>query len=222
MLICENFVLVFLAKWELRGFAALTSQGKYCLIGAGIMDLYFRGKLMLEGKRLIVIDPNPTGVEFLDEILNQIKDSKRIRKVSSWLYALSHRNFIERETLVFKSLENQGILQCERRVHVKIFENWRYRFIKPEVVQSIMKQIENAFIDSADPDIECLCLTYLLKIARVYNNCISKKYRSRIYQRMQILLRDSNYDPTHLDLLKRIKKDIKNALSKGGIELLPY
>lgn len=222
MLICENFLLVFLQKWEHRGFAALTSQGTYCLMGAGILDLYFRGKLILEGKKLIVIDPNPTGVDFLDEILTKIKESKKIRKMSSWLYTLSGRNITERKNLILKSLENQGILQYERRVHIKIFENYRYNFLKPEVVQSLMKRIENAFIDSPDPDIAFLCLIYLLKIARVYNVCISKEYRSRIYQRMQTLLSHGNYDPTHLEMLKRIKKDIKNALSSGGIELLPY
>jgi hypothetical protein len=210
MLICENFLLVFLQKWEHRGYAALD---RYCLLGAGILDLYFRGKIMLEGKKLILIDPNPTGIDFLDEILNVIKESKKTRKVFRWLLILSGRNITEREDLILKNLENQGILQYERRVHAKIFENYRYKFFKPEVVQSLMKQIENAFIDNPDPDIECFCLIYLIKMARVYNNCISKENRSRIYQRMQLLLRHGNYDPNHLEMFKRIKKDIGNALS---------
>lgn len=213
MLIAESYLLVFLEKWKHRKSIAFGHEGTLCLAGAGIMNLYLRGKLILEGKRLKIIDTTPTGVEFLDEILTMIKDSKKIRKLNRWIILISNYRNIKCDSLVFKSLENQGILQFERRILYK----WRYNFIRPEVIQSLLQRIQNAFIDNLDPDIELLCLLSLLKITRLFKVCISKEYRNQVKYRMEQLLRFGNYDPSHLEMIVKTKKAIRNALREGII-----
>jgi len=213
MLIAESYLLVFLEKRKHRKSIAFGHEGILCLAGAGIMDLYLRGKLVLEGKRLKIIDTTPTGVEFLDEILTMIKDSKKIRKLNRWIILISNYRNIKCDSLVFKSLENQGILQFERRILYK----WRYNFIRPEVIQSLLQRIQNAFIDNLDPDIELLCLLSLLKITRLFKVCISKEYRNQVKYRMEHLLRLGNYDPSHLEMIVKTKKAIRNALREGII-----
>lgn len=213
MLICESYLLVFLEKWKHRKSIAVGQENTVCLAGAGIMDLILRGKLMIERKRLKLIDTNPTGVEYLDEILAMIKDSKKIRKLNRWIILISNYRSIKCDSLVFKSLENQGILQFEKR----IFYKWRYNFIRPEVIQSLLQRIQNAFIDNLDPDIELLCLLSLLKITRLFKVCISKEYRNQVKYRMEQLLRFGNYDPSHLEMIVKTKKAIRNALREGII-----
>ncbi len=223
MLICESYLLVYLEKWKHRKSIAFGHDGTTCLAGAGIMDLFLRGKLILEGKRLEVINTNPTGVEFLDEILTMIKDSKKVRKLKRWIILISNYRNIKCDSLVFKSLENQGILQCEQRVTARIFYKWRYNIIRPEVIQSLLQRIQNAFIDNIDPDIEFLCLLKLIQISRLFKVCISKEYRSIAKHRLEHLLRFGNYDPSHLEMIKSIKKAINDALTDAGIELaIPY
>lgn len=217
MLICESYVLVFLEKWKHRKSVAFGHEGTVCLAGAGIMDLYLRGKLIKEGKRLKVIDTNPTGVEFLNEILTLINDSQKIRKLKRWIILLSNYRNIKSDSLVFKNLENQGILQCEKKVTAKIFYKWRYSIIRQEVIQSLLQRIQNVFIDTPDPDIEFLCLLKLLQIGRLFNVCISKEYRSIAKRRLELLLRVGNYDPNHLDMILSIKKSIKSALTEDII-----
>jgi len=222
MLICENYLLIFLEKWKHRKSIALGQETAVCLAGAGIMDLILRGKLLLEGKKLILIDPNPIGVEFLDEILTVIKDSKDIRKLKSWIIVLSSKGSIELDNMVLKRLENQGILQFEMRVAAKIFHKWSYNFIKPEVIQSLLQRIQKAFIaNSLDPDIELLCLLYLLKSGRIFKLCIPKEYRNQVKLQMEHLLRFGNYDPSYLEMIKQVKKAIKSALTDVGMEVIP-
>jgi len=220
MLIAESYLLVFLEKWKHRKSIAF-GQGSICLAGAGIMELILREKLMIEGKRLKIIDPNPIGVEFLDEILTLIKDSKKIRKLNKWIILISSGRSIDCETLVFKGLENQSIVKFEKRVFAKVFYNWKYDVTKPEVIQSLLQRIQNAFIDNIEPDIELLCLVSLSQISRLFKACFSKEYRNIAKHRIEQLLRFGNYDPRHLEMIKNIKKAFKAATRDGGIELLP-
>lgn len=216
-------MLVYLDKWKHRKSIPFGHSGTLCLAGAGIMDLYLRGKLILEKKRLEVIDTNPTGVKFLDEILTIIKDFKKIRKLKRWIIHFSNYRNIQGDSLVIESLENQGIIHCEKSVTAGIFVKWRYNIIKPEVIQSLLHQIQNAFIDNQEPDVEFLCLLKLLQIERLFHFSISKEYRSIVKRRLEHLLRYGNYDPIQLEMISRIKKAIKDALSIGGIDLaIPY
>lgn len=224
MLICESYLLIYLEKWKDRKSVAIGRDAIVCLAGAGIMDLILRGKLMLDGKRIKLIDINPTGNEFLDEILTMVKESKKVRKLYSWITRISGKNSMDRINIVFKSLENQGILQFEKRVAAKIFYKWGYNFIKPELIQSLLQQVQDAFIDSSiEPEIELLCLLNLLQQSRLFNACISKEYRNIVKHRMEQLLLFGNYDPSHLEMIKLLKKAIKSALSSElGLEAIPF
>ncbi len=217
MLICENFLLLILGKWKHRNFIAVGSEGSKCLIGAGIMDLILREKLLLEGKKLRVIDTNLTGDEFLDKILTIIKDSKKIRKLYRWIERLSYNHIIQLNTLVFKSLESQGILKFERRVTAKIFYRWKFDLTRPEVIQSLLERIQKVFSDDLDPDIELLCLLSLLKISRLTKASISKEYRKIAKYRIKELIRVGNYDPIHLEMIVKTRKALRDSMREGII-----
>ncbi|NHJ20902.1 MAG: GPP34 family phosphoprotein [Candidatus Lokiarchaeota archaeon] len=223
MLICESYLLIYLEKWKDRKSIAIGQDAIVCLAGAGIIDLILREKLTLDGKKIKFIDTNPTGVEFLDEILTMVKESKKVRKLYSWITRIAGRHNVDRINLVFKSLENQGILQFEKRVAAKIFYKWSYNFIKPELIQSLLQQVQNAFIESSiEPEIELLCLLNLLQQSRLFSVCISKEYRNLVKHRMEQLLLFGNYDPSHLEMIKLVKKAIKSALTEVGVEAIPF
>lgn len=213
MLISESYLLVFLEKWKHEDSITPGSSESICLAGAWIMDLILREKLLIEGKNLRVIDTNSTGDEYLDEILTIIKDSKKIRKLKRWVDLLSKRHNFQNYTLVLKRLESQGILKFEARVTAKIFYKWTYDFIKPEVKQSLLEQIQKVFTDNLDPDTELLCLLSLLRISRLIKFCISKEDREVAKYRIEDLVRSGNYDPSHLEMILKIKKAYNSTLS---------
>jgi hypothetical protein len=222
MLICESLLLLYLEKWKDRKSIALGSAAIACLAGAGIMDLILRGKIILEGKKLKLIDTDPTGVEFLDKILTIIKESNKIRKLKRWIIEFSSKGCFELDNLIFVSLENQGILQFEMRVSAKIFYKWIYDFTRPEVAQSLLERIQNAFIDdNLEPDIAVLCLFPLIQINRLFGFCFSKEYRNIVKHRNEQLLLFGNYDPSYIEMIKSVKKAIKSVLSAAGAFYLP-
>ena len=212
MLICESYFLLILEKWKHKNSIALGSYEIKYLPGAGIMDLILREKLLLEGKKLRVIDTNSTGDVYLDEILAIIKDSKKIRKLNRWVERLSLYHHIQLYTLVFKSLESQGILKFEKRVFAKVFYKWSYDFTRPEVIQSLLERIQKVFSENLDPDIELLCLLSLLKNSKLIKVCIPKEYRSVAKYRIEQLVRVGNYDPIHLEMIVKTRRALRDAM----------
>ena len=217
MLICESYLLITLDESKGKHYVRQGIAKDECFSAAWIMDLIFRGKLAIEGKKLKVIDTNSTGDEYLDDILNVLKGSKMIHKIRYWIRILSSQQKMKLYDLTLKRLESQGVLKFEKESFLKIFKKWGYFFIQPEVKQSLVEQIRNVIINNLDPDIYLLCLLNLLKISRLIKVYIPKEYRKVAKYRIEELIRFGKYNPKHLEMIVSIKKAIKDALSGGGV-----
>lgn len=213
MLIAENYLLVTLEETSEKKYISFINSKTLCLAGAWVMELILKRKLLIEGKYLLVIDTNSTGDEYLDEILTFIKDSKKTRRLRSWVRILSSKYIIETYSLVFKRLESQGILEFEKRKK-KVFTKMGYVLFRPEVKQSILERIHKIIIDNLEPDIELLCLLSLIKYSKLIKVLIPKEYRKVAKRRIDELVRFGRYDPSHLEMISKILKAFKD-ISKG-------
>lgn len=213
MLISENYLLVSLENWKHQDSIAPGASESICLAGAWIMDLILREKLLIEGKKLRVIDTTSTGDEYLDEILTIIKDSKEMRKLKRWVDLLSRRHIFQNYSLALKRLESQGILKFEGKVTARIFYKFSYDYIKSEVKQSLLEQIQKVLIDNVEPDTELLCLLSLIRFSSLYKVCIPKEYSKAAKLRIEDLLRSGNYDSSLLEMISKIRKAYRSTLS---------
>lgn len=213
MLICENFLLIFLEKWKHRKSVSFNTYATACLAGAGIMDLVLKNKLLIEVNKLQVIDSSSTGDLYLDEILTMIKESKKTHSIHYWISSISGQHHVQRYTLIFKSLEGQRILQFDRGVKAKIFYSFKYNFIQPEVIYSLLEQIQGVFSTDLDPDIDILCLIPLIQLSRLIKVCVSKTYLKTVKYRIEQLLRFGNYDSIYLEMISIIRKACKATIS---------
>ena len=88
---------------------------RYGLAGAMLADLALAGRISLaDGKRVVVVDPAPTGDDLLDEALQVIQTADRSKKISYWINTLSNspRKLIKR---LAEKLVAQGILRDEEK-----------------------------------------------------------------------------------------------------------
>lgn len=213
MLISENFLLVFLEKLKHKDSIAPMSPDNICLAGAWIMDLILRGKLSIEGKSLLVINTSSTGDEYLDEIFAIIKDSKRKHKLNRWVDLLSSKYNKQIHSSALKRLQSQGILTFKENIVAKIFYKWDYILARPEIVQSLLEQIQKVFIENIDPNIELLCLLSLLRLNKSIKVCIAKEYRKYAKYRYEELIHSDKYEPNHIEMILKIKKAFKSTYS---------
>lgn len=216
MLISESYFLLMLDDSKGKNRIKDYFGRKECFAAAWIMDLIFRRKLSVVGKKLEVIDSTSTGDEDLDEILGILKDSKKMRKLRTWVFLFSSNYLINLYDLIFKRLENQGILKYEKKPILRVFVNLRYFFLQPEVKQPLLEQIYKVIIDNLGPDIRLLCLLNLLKISRLISVHVPKEYRKLAKYRIDDLVHYGKYEPKHLEMILSIEKAIKKAMEKNA------
>lgn len=80
------------------------------------------------------------------------------------------------------------------------------------MVQSLLDQIQAAFIVNYEPNIEINCLVSLIQISRLIKLTVSKQIMKTFKLRMERLTRFGNYDSNHLEMILRVKKACKAAI----------
>ncbi len=212
MLISEKFLLMLLDEHKGKRYFEAASTKDLGLAGALLLDLYFKGKLAVERKRLQIIDYNTTEDSLLDEILVFLNDTKRPKKVSRWverlagLYKPYYLSF-------FRRMEEHGILSSEIKTTLKIFTSLRFHLEKPEVKQSIMEQISNVVINNMNPDIEMLALLGLMKSCGINKVYLVKKYKKLLNRKIEELLYSPNFDANDQNMILIVMKSIEEIIT---------
>ena len=83
------------------------------------------------------------------------------------------------------------------------------------ILREKLERIQKFFSDDLDPDIELLCLLSLLKNSRLTKASISKEYRKIAKYRIEELVRVGNYDPSHLEMIVKTRKALRDSMREG-------
>ena len=212
MLISRNYLLMILDDERGKRYSRASAAKDLGLAGAMLMDLFLRGKISIERKRVKIIDPSTTGDEYLDEILGILLHSKRERKLRIWVDKLSRR-YKTYYYLFFMRLEDQGIVRREVKKALKIFEITRFYLQRPEVKATILEQIQNVIVNNLSPGIELLCLLSLLKVSNLIKVYIAKEYRKEVKRRIDEMIQSEILDPRNQEMIMSITKAIKDIMN---------
>lgn len=215
MLICDNYLLLILDESKGSYYTRTAMVKDLCLAGAVLMDLILRKKILIEKKKIIVIDVNRTGDKYLDEILRILNNSKKVRSLKSWIDILSRKYTLWH--IILKRLENQGILKIKEKSFLKVFRKISFSFpVQPELKLALLEQINKVVVDKFEPYIELLCLLSLLKFGKIIKMYTSKENRKLVSYRIDELIRFGKYDPRHVEMILLISKFIKSIASARG------
>ena len=212
MLVSRNYLLMILDEEKGKIYSRASAAKDLGLIGAMMMDLYLRGKILIERKKIRVIDPTSTGDEFLDDMLEILKSSKKIRKLNRWIDRIS-RSYKTYYYAFFKRLEKQEILKIEVKKTFKIFETKRFYLQRPEVKMVILEQIQNVIVNNLSPSIDLLCLLSLLEVSGLIKVYIAKEYRKQVRMHIEELIYSENLNPRDQDMIISITKAIKDIIA---------
>ncbi|MFX1574996.1 MAG: GPP34 family phosphoprotein [Promethearchaeota archaeon] len=212
MLVSRNYLLMILDEEKGKLYSRASAAKDLGLIGAMLMDLYLRGKILVERKKIRVIDPTPTGDELLDDVLEILDRSKKIRKLNRWLGWISRR-YKTYYYAFFKRLEKQEILKIKVKKTFKIFESKRFYLQRAEVKLVILEQIQNAIVNNLSPSIDLLCLLSLLEVSGLIKVYIAKEFRKQFRIRINELIYSGNLNPRDQEMIISITKAIKEIIA---------
>ena len=212
MLVSRNYLLMILDEEKGKIYSRASAAKDLGLIGAMVMDLYLRSKILIERKKIRVIDPTLTGDEILDDILMILNSSKKIRKLNRWIDKMSRR-YKTYYYAFFKRLEEQNILKIEVKKTFKIFETKRFYLQRPEVKMVILEHIQNVIVNNLSPNIDLLCLLSLLDVSGLLKVYIAKEYRKQVRIRIEELISSENLNPRDHEMIISITKAIKDIIA---------
>ena len=212
MLVSRNYLLMILDEEKGKIYSRASAAKDLGLIGAMMMDLYLRSKILIERKKIRIIDPTSTGDEYLDDILEILKSSKKIRKLNRWIDRISRR-YKTYYYAFFKRLEKQEILKIEVKKTFKIFETKRFYLQRPEVKMVILEQIQNVIVNNLSPSIDLLCLLSLLEVSGLIKVYIAKEFRKQVRMRIEELIYNENLNPRDQEMIISITKAINDIIA---------
>jgi len=212
MLVSRNYLLMILDEEKGKVYSRASAAKDLGLIGAMMMDLYLRGKILIERKKIRIIDPTSTGDEYLDDILEILKRSKKIRKLNRWIDRISRR-YKTYYYAFFKRLEKQEILKIEVKKTFKIFETKRFYLQRPEVKMVILEQIQNTIVNNLNPSIDLLCLLSLIEVSGLIKVYIAKEFRKQVRMRIDELIYSENLNLRDQEMIISITKAIKDIIA---------
>ncbi|MEV6342127.1 GPP34 family phosphoprotein [Actinoplanes sp. NPDC051851] len=130
----------------------------YGLGGALLLELALSGRIDVVGKKVVVIDPAPTGDALVDDALARIRSDSHDRKPGHWLGKFAKGT---RES-VLSHLVAAEVLRVERGTVLAVFPRTRYPAAdgtEPALEADARRRMRAAILDggAVDPRTAALC-----------------------------------------------------------------
>lgn len=113
------------------------------LAGALLLELDLRGHIRIDDGRVRPTDAT-TDERHLDRMLEEIRGSRRSRKVKAWVQRAGSRSWPRK--VVLDRLVERGILRRDQRRFLGIVPYTRYPVVDPQTTEQLRQQVANTLL----------------------------------------------------------------------------
>ncbi|MDE0037376.1 MAG: GPP34 family phosphoprotein [Gammaproteobacteria bacterium] len=131
------------------------------LAGAVLLDLAFAYRIDTDLESLVVTDPNPTGISFLDRVLAKVVARKDTADTQAWIRSLSEDDVEAIREAALTALVTKGVLAKREDRFLRLLRSVRYPTIDHGVVERIKKRLADVLSDEI-PDARDVALLSLV------------------------------------------------------------
>ncbi len=207
--------LFLLALDDDEGWITASAQNtlRYGLAAALLADLALRGKIVIEERRIKLLEATPTGDELLDWVLQRLSTAEKSFKVKHWINALGFRKLPRQ---VADRLVACGVL---------IEEDRRYAATVPYPAPDqsdipakywIKQSLRSAVLTVGRPEQRSIVLLSLMQGCRLLNLIFTKDERKAAGRRVQELVEGESFGEAVSQTLRDIEAaTIAMALAGG-------
>lgn len=192
------------------------------LAGAALLDLAFAYRIDTDLQALVVTDPAPTGIPFLDRILARIASRADTVNAATWIRELSMDDAETVREQALASLVHRGILERKAEPFLWVFRPVRYPTIDGEAAHGIKSRIEEVLSDNI-PDPRDVALLSLADACQILPDLFpDRKLREaapRIapLRKMDLIRRNFSGRPTvHVESIDWAVRRAEAQRQKGG------
>ncbi|OHX64611.1 hypothetical protein NH26_23865 [Flammeovirga pacifica] len=184
----------------------------YCLAGAALYDLTLKGKIVIENERVKVINREKVNDLALDKCLEMIDQSKKERKVKTWIDKLGQREKSLRKHSLNK-LIGLNILEEKEDKILWIFSNNKYP-TKNEIPENVIrKRLMDIIQEEQSPDNNDIMLISLVNACSLNKEVYGKKVAKEKKKEIKAIIKNYQFADETSTLIKEIHESIIAALT---------
>jgi hypothetical protein len=164
----------------------------YALAGALLAELALRGRIELDGKRVIARDATPTGDGLLDEALGRIATGEKPRDARHWVNVFSGNAWGGKiphlRDRVAGRLVEPGILRREEHRFLWVISSTRFPTADDAPELALRRGLRAVLLGDATPDERTLVLLSLARAGRLLDSLVEKGERKKARARAKALV----------------------------------
>jgi len=168
-----------------------SSALQYGLGGALLMDLALQERIDLLDKKIVLVDPAPTGDAVLDAALDTIRTSSKLHDAKHWVVELGGRTGVKEQ--LARQLVARGILREQERTFLWVFHDYRFPTTDPRPELSLRDGIRDVALGTARPDTRTLLLLSLLNACNLADRLFSREERKQARRRIKELVEHEQF-----------------------------
>ena len=162
MLTFAEEILLLLLDDESGEFVPCPAWSRQCaLAGAVLMDLALQNRIDTDLRKLVVVDPSPTGDDLIDPILASIVEETEVHDARHWVGRIAEEQSDRIRDRALSRLVRRGILDSEGGRLLWAFRARRYPTIDGKAEREVRLRIMQVLFSDEIPsprDIVIICL----------------------------------------------------------------
>ncbi|MEU6412614.1 GPP34 family phosphoprotein [Microbispora sp. NPDC046933] len=147
------------------------------LAGALLAELAVRGRVDLDGAKVVPVDRTPVGEEELDATLTRIAEEERGPRKADWWVGRLRAGGLRKRLLT--RLAARGVLSEQAGKILGIFPTTRYPELDPSHEQGVRERVQNV-LAGAEPDERTAVLIAVMHAARLDRKAFPDAPKGRI------------------------------------------
>lgn len=163
----------------------------YGLGGALLMDLVLQERIDSLDKKIVLVDPSPTGDEVLDAALNTIRASNKPRDAKHWVKRLGGQAGLKER--LARRLVARGVLREQKRTFLWVFHDHRFPTGDPGPEALLRGQLRDAVLSAAEPDTRILLLLSLVNACHLADGLFAQGERLQATRRIKDLVEGEQF-----------------------------
>jgi Golgi phosphoprotein 3 len=174
-------------------FLISETQIKFGIIGAALLELSLTEQIKIEDNKLLLIKDKKSDDPVITEIVKEIRNSEKARKVRYWVTKLARRSRMYKWSIL-SDLERGKLIRIEHRKFLGLIPYRKSYLIGSSTRSSLIYQLKNSVLFSRDSESDNVPMLGLVKACKMH----------------KILASDR-------DELKKLKKELKEIMKESPI-----
>jgi golgi phosphoprotein 3 len=185
----------------------------YSMAGAVLMDLALTNKIDTDLDKLIVVDSNPTGIEFLDKYLKMISTgiNETNDNTKYWLTEFSNYGD-EILNAALDMLVQKNILKLEEKKILWVFGTRRYPIVDDRQEKEVKRRIIDLLMSDEIPSPKDVVLVCLIDTCSLFPSILSDKEVEHLKPRIQKIKKLDLIGQAVTQVLEKLRSDIAEAM----------